>query len=104
MVDQTFKNQTKKFYNLMLDHLLVKHSERKKEEVKKKEIFSFLDCQEILPAFMLSYLIFSSVYGLLNSISKSYKDIVDNNCKLAINKIENEVEGEKEQYIEVRKK
>lgn len=104
MLDQTFKNQTKKFYNLMLDHLLAKHSERRKEEVNKKEIFKSLDCEEILPAFMLSYLIFNSTYGLLSSIFKSYSEIIEGNTKLAIKKIENEVEGEKEQYIEIRKK
>jgi hypothetical protein len=60
MIEASFKNQSKKFYNLILDFILQQKQAKKMktDDVRKKDIFKYLDCEEILPSLLLIYLVF----------------------------------------------
>ena len=78
LISKSFLNQTKKYYNLTLDHLLSKQEGKNLgEEVKKKEIFKYLDCEEILPAFLLMYLVFRGQFSFLEKLFTIYKDLIE---------------------------
>lgn len=77
MFKQTFKNQSKKYYSLLLDYLLSKQAKKAKaDEIKKKEIMKFLDCDEILPAFLLLYLNFRGVLTVLDKLFEIFNDLI----------------------------
>ena len=103
MVEASFKNQSKKYYNLVLDHLLSKKQGNQPEEMTKKEIFKFLNCEEILPAFLLIYLVFSGIFNLISQLLFSFDDICQGAKEEAIKNL-GEFEDEKEKQIESSRK
>ena len=70
-----FNNNSKRFYHLMLDYLMSKVQVTKIDN--KKDVFAYLDCEEILPSFMLLYLVFSGIYISLDRLNDMFKEIVD---------------------------
>ena len=74
-----FNNNSKRFYHLMLDFLMsnVMNKNSNAKITNKKEVFGFLDCEEILPSFMLLYLVFSGIYMSLDRLSDVFKEITD---------------------------
>jgi hypothetical protein len=76
---RTFKNSSKRFYYLMLDFLM-SNVQKKMPSLtitNKKEIFRHLDCEEILPSFMLLYLIFSGLYIPLDRLAEMLRELSD---------------------------
>lgn len=59
---KTFINNCKRFYHLMLDSLMCKVKSKNITMSNKKEVFRYLDCEDVLPSFALMYLIFSGMY------------------------------------------
>ena len=49
---RTFNDNSKRFYNLMLDSLMTSVQDKNMNIKDKKEVFKFLDNEEVLPSFM----------------------------------------------------
>lgn len=68
-------------------------------DIKKKEIFKYLDCGEVLPAFLLIYLIFSGIHGMIEKLESIFTDLVNDAKADALANLP-EYDDEKERYKE----
>jgi hypothetical protein len=78
-IKKTFKNNSKRFYSLMLDHLMASVLSKAPNIIinNKKEIFAYLDWEDILTSFALLYLIFSGLYISLERLADIFKSLCD---------------------------
>lgn len=75
----------------------------KTDDVKKKDIFKYLDCEEILPSLLLIYLVFQSIFSILDKVFEIFQDLIKDS-KLDIPSSLVDIEGEWEKYIETKRK
>lgn len=76
---RTFNNNSKRFYHLMLDNLMLSVQKKTPNITisNKKDIFRYLDNEDILSSFMLMYLIFSGIYVTLDRLSDMFRQLCD---------------------------
>jgi hypothetical protein len=75
----------------------------KTTEIKKKDIFKYLDCEEILPSLLLFYLVFQSIFSIIERLQEIFNDLIKD-CKQDIPSTLLEIEDEREKYIETKRK
>jgi len=95
---KTFRNNSKRFYNLMLDFLMASVLEKAPNVTisNKKEIFMYIDWEDFLTSFALLYLIFSGLYVSLDRLSDIFKNIWDS---LMRDEIQTDGEGDAESDV-----
>ena len=76
-VRRTFNNNSKRFYHLMLDSLMSNMIIKNANIGDKKEVFKFLDFEDILPSFFLLYFIFSGIYISLDRLALIFFQLWD---------------------------
>ena len=83
-----FNNNSKRYYHLMLDFLMSKVQSKVQSTTiqSKKEVFRHIDCENLLPSFMLLYLIFTGVYSFLDRLSGIFNEICNGNMNEELDK------------------
>ena len=97
-----FKNQQKKFYNLIQDYLLQKAVDPESWKKGKKEIFWNLSCQEMASAYFLLFLSFSAFRSIIDRLGADFTEIVTDAKQEALWNLPSHNDS-KTLYIEQRK-